>query len=191
MQGARIMAVAPDVEQHDVEPCAARACSVHEGCGTLPSPIANTPMALSIPRSRCPFWPAVTFAALASSLTGCAPEDIVPTEPMALDGTSLIIEPLPQQACDPGQPYKVRVRWAVTDWDNPKFDFHVGSSQGQLWARENDAEGEKVSDPFVTPGMWFVMVDRNSRLVVAATPAPALICPEPEADVAPTPASDG
>lgn len=116
-----------------------------------------------------------TFAA--GLLAACAPEDITPTVPMALDGTSLSIEALPQQPCDPTQPYAVRVRWSVTDWAEPRFDFHIGSSQGQLWARENRAEGEKDTDVWVHPGMWFVMLDRNSREIVAATPAPALVCP--------------
>lgn len=122
--------------------------------------------------------PSVALLAVAIlGLCACAPEDITPTEPMALDGTSLTIEALPQEPCDPSKPYAVRVRWAVSDWDTPKFDFHIGSSQGQLWARENRAEGEKDSDAFVTPGLWFLMIDRNGRMVVAATPAPALVCP--------------
>ena len=113
----------------------------------------------------------------AGLLSACAPEDVTPVAPMALDGTTLTVEALPQSACDPAQPYAVRVRWRVTDWVEPKFDFHLRSSQGQLWARANDAEGEQTSDPFVTPGLYFVMVDRESRQVVAATPAPALDCP--------------
>ena len=133
------------------------------------------PMATMLLRTRR--LPLALLVLAASALLGCAPEDVTPTEPMALDGTSLTLEALPQVPCDPAQPYAVRVRWAVTDWDTPKFDFHIGRSQGPLWARENRAEGEKDTDAFVTPGTWFVMVDRNSRMVVAATPAPPLVCP--------------
>jgi hypothetical protein len=126
---------------------------------------------------RVPRWRLPALVLFALGLAACSPDDITPTEPMALDGTKLSLEPLPQDACDPAQPYAVRVRWSVSDWDTPKFDFHLKSSKGQLWARENAAQGEKVSDPFVTPGLWFVMVDRNSRMIVAATPAPPLVCP--------------
>ncbi len=111
------------------------------------------------------------------ALVACAPEDITPTAPMALDGVKLEVEALPQTPCDASQPYAARVRWTVSDWADPKFDFHLRSSQGQLWARANTAEGEKTTEMWVTPGLWFVMVDRNGRVVVAATPAPALVCP--------------
>jgi hypothetical protein len=124
--------------------------------------------------------PTLRLSALALGvglLAACTPAEVTPTEPMALDGTSFTVEPLPQQPCDPAQPYAVRVRWSVADWAEPKFDFHLRSNQGQLWARANEAEGESTSDPFVTPGLYFVMVDRLSRQVVAATPAPALVCP--------------
>ncbi len=102
----------------------------------------------------------------------------MPTAPMALDGATLAIEALPQDPCDPTQPYAASVRWSVTDWDDAKFDILLESSTGQLWARENRAQGEKRTDAFVRPGLWFVMLDRNSRIVVAATPAPELVCPE-------------
>lgn len=115
--------------------------------------------------------------ALCLLLTACAPEDIVPVEPMAMEGVELAIEPIPQQPCDPAQSYAVNVRWTVVDWPDPKFDFHIGSSQGILWTRQNRASGEYSSDAFVTPGMWFVMVDRETRRVVAAQPAPPLQCP--------------
>lgn len=108
----------------------------------------------------------------------CTPADVVPGEPMALDGSELLVEALPQQPCDPDEPYAIRVRWSVSDWDDPKFDFRFRSSQGQLWARENRAGGEMVSGAFVRPGLWLLMVDRNSGMVVAATPAPALACPD-------------
>lgn len=112
--------------------------------------------------------------------TACAPDELVPTEPMALDGTSLTVEALPQERCDPDDFYAVRVRWKVTDWGQPRFDFHLDSTKGKLWARENRTEGEKDSTAFVRPGMFFVLVDRNSRMMVAATPAPPLVCPSPD-----------
>lgn len=124
-----------------------------------------------------PIRRSLALSTLVLALAACAPEDVTPTEPFALDGTSLILEPIPQAVCDPAQPYAVRVRWSVSDWAEPKFDFHIGSSKGQLWARVNEAEGESTSDPWVRPGMWFVMLDRESRQLVAATPAPALECP--------------
>ena len=119
----------------------------------------------------------VMSAVAVLSLVACAPEDITPTEPFALEGTTLVLEPMPQAECDPTQPYAVKARWSVADWAEPKFDFHIGSTQGQLWARVNAAEGESTTDAWVTPGMWFVMLDRESRQMVAATPAPALVCP--------------
>ena len=111
-------------------------------------------------------------------LVGCKPEPFVPTVPWALDGTTFTVDPLPQSPCDPSKPYAASVRWSVTDWDDAKFDILLESSTGPLWARENRAQGEKRTDAFVRPGLWFVMLDRNSRIVVAATPAPELVCPE-------------
>ena len=111
-------------------------------------------------------------------LVACAPPDITPTEPFALDGVSLVVEPLAQAECQADAPYAVRVRWNVIDWGDPKFDFHIGSTKGTLWSRVNTAAGEQTSDAFVRPGTWFVMLDREGRQLVAATPAPALACPE-------------
>jgi hypothetical protein len=124
-------------------------------------------------------------------LAACTPEEVVPTEPMALDGVRFEIEPLPQgeDRCDPAQPFPARITWEVTDWIDPKFDFHLRSNKGQLFARHNTASGEHVTDPYAVAGLWVLLVDRNSRMVVAAQPVPALVCPT--AGAAPAPASDG
>lgn len=115
---------------------------------------------------------------LAAAIVACTPEPVAPTEPMAMDGVSLVLEPLPQEpACDPSKPYAVRVRWEARDWPAPKFDFHLERSDGSIWARHNEAEGEQVTEPWGRPGLFIVMVDRNTRLVVAAQPMPALVCP--------------
>jgi hypothetical protein len=123
--------------------------------------------------------PSISFAAIAAALAlaACAPAEFVPEAPMALDGASLEITPVPQAECDPGKPFSVRVAWSVIDWPDPKFDFRLGSSKGQLWARVNQAKGEQTSDPWAVPGQWFVMLDRNSGVVVAASPVPPLECP--------------
>lgn len=123
----------------------------------------------------------LAVAALMLPLAGCTPGEYVPDAPFAMDGVTLSIEPVAQQPCDPAKPYAVRVRWSVTDWTDPKFDFHIRSSQGTLWAKHNLAAGEQVSDPFAVPGLWFVMLDRNTRQVVAAQPTPALGCAPPPA----------
>jgi len=115
--------------------------------------------------------------AAALLLAACSPAEFVPEAPMALDGVSLEIRPLPQEACDPARPFAVRVSWAVQDWPDPKFDFRLDSSRGQLWARANEASGQQVSDPWAVPGKWFVMVDRNTGVVMAAQAVPPLECP--------------
>lgn len=117
-------------------------------------------------------------------LTACTPEEIVPTAPMALDGVRFEVDALPQSdtACDPSKPFPARVTWAVTDWVDPKFDFHLRSTKGQMFARHNAASGEHVTDPYAHEGLWILLVDRNSRTLVAAKPVPALVC---------TPASAG
>ena len=111
-------------------------------------------------------------------LAGCAPASVAPTEPMALDGVTLSLESVPQDTCDSNQPFAVKVSWEAIDWDVPKFDFRLGSTEGQLWARHNTARGEQTSDAFGRPGMWFVMVDRESGLLVAVSQVPPLVCPE-------------
>lgn len=115
---------------------------------------------------------------IALLLAGCAPEPVVPSAPMAVEGVRLTLEALPQSpVCDPTQPYVARVRWEVQDWPDPKFDFHIERSDGQLWARHNSASGEQDSGLWARAGMFFVMVDRNTRRVIAAQPVPPLICP--------------
>lgn len=124
--------------------------------------------------------PRAALAVLASViLAACAPEDIVPSAPMALDGVSFSVEALPQadDRCDPTQPFPARVRWKATDWPDPKFDLRLRSSQGQLFARHNTAEGEQVTDAYAHEGLWILLVDRNSQALVAAQPVPALSCP--------------
>lgn len=120
-------------------------------------------------------------------LAACSPEEVVPTEPMALDGVRFEIEALPQGdgRCDPAAPFPARVTWEVTDWVDPKFDFHLRSNMGQLFARHNTASGEHITDPYAEPGLWILLVDRNSRMVVAAQPVPALVCPADGAPRAP------
>jgi hypothetical protein len=34
-----------------------------------------------------------------------------------------------------------------------------------------------VTDPYAHEGLWILLVDRNTQLLVAATPVPALVCP--------------
>ncbi|GAB3732870.1 hypothetical protein GCM10028794_09980 [Silanimonas algicola] len=122
---------------------------------------------------------APALAAIVLLLAGCAPAEIVPTEPMALDGVRFGIEALPQPdgACDPAKPFPVRVTWEVTDWIDPKFDLFLRSSKGQLVARHNTSVGEHVTDPYAREGLWILLVDRNTGLLVATTPVPALSCP--------------
>lgn len=117
--------------------------------------------------------------AAALLLTACAPGEIVPTEPVALDGVQFDIEALPQSAgaCDPAKPYPARVTWEVIDWADPKFDFLLRSTAGQLFARHNTAKGEHVTDAYAHDGLWILMVDRNTRMLVAAKPVPPLVCP--------------
>ncbi len=119
------------------------------------------------------------IAAVALLLAACTPEEIVPAEPMALDGVHFEVEALPQAegTCDPTQPFPARVTWDVTDWTDPKFDFLLRSTKGQLFARHNTASGEHVTDPYAHEGLWILLVDRNTQLLVAATPVPALVCP--------------
>ena len=124
------------------------------------------------------FARAVLILGFCAALAGCEPGPIAPIEPMALDGVTLKLEPEPQERCDPTQPFAVKVSWDVIDWDVPRFDFRLGSTEGQLWARHNTARGEQTSDAFGRPGMWFVMVDRESGLLVAVSQVPPLVCPE-------------
>jgi len=122
----------------------------------------------------------VALLLLAATAAACTPEPVVPTEPIAMDGVTLELEALPQSpACDSAQPYAVRVRWQARDWPDPKFDFHLERSNGSIWARHNEAEGEQVTEAWGRPGLFILMVDRNTRLVVAAQPMPALVCPLP------------
>ena len=121
--------------------------------------------------------PAIAVAALL--IAACTPEEIVPTEPMALDGVRFEVEALPQSEgdCDPAKPFPARVTWEVSDWTDPKFDFLLRSSKGQLFARHNTAKGQHVTDAYAHEGLWILLVDRNTRLLVAAKPVPALDCP--------------
>ena len=119
------------------------------------------------------------LAVFALLLAACTPEEIVPTEPMALDGVRFEVEALPQAEgeCDPAKPYPARVTWEVRDWVDPKFDFLLRSTTGQLFARHNTASGEHITDPYAHEGLWILLVDRNTRMLVAAQPVPALACP--------------
>lgn len=119
--------------------------------------------------------------AAALALVACTPEEVVPTGPMALDGVAFTVEALPPDAatsaCDPARPFRARVRWTVQDWADPKFDLHLRSTQGQLVARYNAPTGEHVTGEWAYAGLYVLLVDRNSRLLVAAAPVPPLACP--------------
>ena len=163
MQGARIMARGRGGEQR-----AARACGVHRRSGTL-----------AHRRTDPPAMRLTTIAAAVLLLAACTPDEIVPTAPMALDGVRFEVEALPQAEgpCDPAQPFPARVTWDVTDWTDPRFDFLLRSTKGQLFARHNTASGEHVTDPYAHEGLWILLVDRNTQMLVATKPVPALVCP--------------
>lgn len=122
-------------------------------------------------------WPRLVLALPLFLMACTAPSDEVPTAVVAEPGVSFSAVPVVPSPCDTSAPFPVRVSWEMVDVDDPKFDIRLHSSQGQLWARENMAKGQRDTDAWGRAGMWFVLLDRNTQRVLATTQVPPLVCP--------------
>ncbi len=114
----------------------------------------------------------------ALALVACAaPADEVPTAVIAEPGVRFKVAPIAQAPCDPQAPFAVSVTWEVADMDDPKFDIRLASTQGQIFARENTARGEKATGAWAQLGQWFLLMDRGTQRVLATAQVPPLVCP--------------
>ncbi len=114
-------------------------------------------------------------------LCACTPEVFVPNQSFEQEGVEFEVSPDREAACGPDQFFQAKLRWNVRDFDDAKLDIKVGSSDGKLFARVNKAQGEELTERWVTTETWFVLVDRSSGQVLAAAQSEAPVCDRPDA----------
>lgn len=106
-------------------------------------------------------------AALAVLLAACGRPDEVPAQlPFLEPGVDFDVEPLAGASCNGGA-YRAVVRWDVPSSLTSKVEVQV-SDQRQVFARSNDAAGAEETGEWTSDGMLFVLLDRETGMLLAA-----------------------
>jgi hypothetical protein len=110
-------------------------------------------------------------------LSGCGRDDGgTPGRPFVTEGVHFALTPSAARDCDPETVYEAVVGWRVQRPGRVRVDIRVGGEDGQLFARSNEAEGSARTGPWVSRGMWFLLIDRDSGEVLAAQRAGPETC---------------
>ncbi|MCE7031868.1 hypothetical protein LY625_04425 [Lysobacter sp. GX 14042] len=106
-------------------------------------------------------------AALVALLAACGRADEVPAQlPFLEPGVAFTVEPLAGASCDGGA-YRAVARWEVPSSLTSKVEIQV-SDQRQVFARSNDAAGAEETGQWTSDGMLFVLLDRETGMLLAA-----------------------
>lgn len=115
---------------------------------------------------------------LALLMLGCSRDDSdTPARPFSADGVSFSLTPSAARDCDPATRYEGEIRWQVPADGRVRLEVRIGSADGQLFARSDEAQGSARTGPWVQRGMWFLLIDRGSGRVLAAQRAGPDSCP--------------
>ena len=130
--------------------------------------------------------------AIAAALGACSP---VPTEPesmpFSVPGAQISVTPT-AGGCSPEGAYTADVAWALDAGIAPTIEIQVGLER-KVFARSDEASGSEPTGAWVSPGMRFYLLDRESDRLLAAVEAGPGRCPpagpvppeEPAAPAAP------
>ncbi|MFP7722066.1 hypothetical protein [Lysobacter sp. A3-1-A15] len=109
--------------------------------------------------------------AAAFALGACTP---APTEPpampFAVPGAELTVIAA-DAACGPTGAYVADVAWRVDPAVAPKLEIQVGRDERKVFARSNEAGGTERTGEWVSSGMRFYLLDRESSRLLAAVDA--------------------
>ena len=109
-------------------------------------------------------------AAALALLAACGRPGEVPEQlPHAEPGVEFSVEPVAGATCDNGA-YRALVQWDVPPSLTSKIEVQV-SDQRQIFARSNDAAGNKETEEWTSEGLLFVLLDRETGMTLAALEA--------------------
>jgi len=113
---------------------------------------------------------ALTAAAALVLLAACGRPGEVPEQlPHAESGVDFRVEPVADATCNEGA-YRALVQWDVPPSLTSKVEVQV-SEQRQIFARSNDAAGNKETEEWTSEGLLFVLLDRETGMTLAALEA--------------------
>lgn len=125
-------------------------------------------------------FPIITIAIASASiaLTACNHQPPpMPTHAFTNEGVTLKLDPPAAPDCKPTTHYRAELTWSVSASDTPKTDVRIVSPTGTLFARSNDNKAHAETGDWVTPGMWFLLLDRQSGQLLGAVQAGPKPCP--------------
>lgn len=113
--------------------------------------------------------------AIAGLLVACGRPDEVPAQlPYFEPGVQFSVEPAAGATCNNGA-YRGVASWEVPPSLTSKVEIQVGD-QRQVFARSNDASGSEETGEWTSSGMLFVLLDRETDMVLGALRAGAGPC---------------
>ena len=101
----------------------------------------------------------------------------MPTHAFAQQGVSMKLDPPAAPDCKPTSTYTASLTWSVEGRGATKTEVRIHKPDGQSFARSNDRTGRAETGKWVTPGLWFLLIDRKSGDVLAALQAGPTPCP--------------
>lgn len=114
-------------------------------------------------------------AALAVLLAACGRPDEVPEQlPYMEPGVEFAVEALSSATCNGGA-YRASARWDVPTTLTTRIEIQV-SDDRQVFARSNDSIGSEETGEWTSKGMLFVLLDRETGMLLAALRAGAGPC---------------
>lgn len=121
---------------------------------------------------------AASTLAIGALLAACNPAAVPEQLPFAEPGVEFAVDPA-GQGCDDDGTYVGTVSWDVPGALASKFEVQVGAEERKVFTRSNDNIGSEQTGPWTAPGMVFVLVDRQSDMLLAALEAGPGNCEAP------------
>jgi hypothetical protein len=106
----------------------------------------------------------------ALSLAACSAPGLPEQLPFAEPGVSFAVVPSGVGCTSTGS-YRGKVSWEVPGSMTSKIEIQVGAQERQVFARSNDTVGSEETGDWVSKGMVFVLLDRNTDMLLAAIEA--------------------
>lgn len=126
------------------------------------------------------FIPVAMSFVLAVSLAACGAPQVPEQLPFVEPGVEFSVAPA-GMGCTPEGAYRGKVTWDVPLSMSSKIEIQVGDER-QVFARSNDSAGSEQTGVWVSEGMVFVLLDRDTDMVMGALKAGPGNCSVPGAD---------
>jgi hypothetical protein len=104
------------------------------------------------------------------SLAACSAPGLPDQLPFAEPGVSFTIVPSGVGCTSTGS-YRGKVSWEVPGSMTSKVEIQVGEQERQVFARSNESVGSEETGDWVSKGMVFALIDRNTDMLLAAIEA--------------------